>query len=529
MDRRNEAEFLEELLNNSDDNKNSREYVDQLATKHGVRAYHAENVWSFYAQKEGKVKLCTGLPCNLMKKSAGKDLLKKYPPEEIVEVSCLGYCDHAPVAWSDGKYYQIGNAGMRELDIHLKNPGFSQVESLQEFLDSSGFNALVMVLNRNDRDSILQLVDEFNLKGFGGSGFPAYVKWKAVSSSGEQEKYLLVNAHEGEPGTFKDRILMESKPFDLIEASLITAFTVGASNVIIALKHEYVEAEQVLKKALADSKEYLIEKFGITDLPGVRIIRVPGYYITGEESALMEAIEGRRSEPRLRPPYPAEAGLYGKPTLIDNVETLLYFLGRLREYNKNGSQDALEKAYCLTGDVKNPGSYLLKYGSPAVDLITQKGGTALSELKAVFPGGLSGGILPAEKGGINLDFDSVKSAGAGMGTGAMIAISKERCMVDVMESVEKFFEGESCGKCMPCRFGTQELSGLFGKLKHGTATNDDIQSALKTADVMLKGSICGLGQASARMYLDLIKYFKGEVEEHVSGNCPSNVCFQEAR
>ncbi len=526
---KHESEFLEELLNDPVNHRDSKEQVKRLGQKYGLRPYEAENVWSFYRQNQGSAKLCKGLPCTLKQNGSEKEVLRKLDDGNLEEISCLGHCDNGPVAWSNGKYYHIGDGSAEELDPHLAGHGFREVRDLKDFLSMRGFEALINVIKNDRKDEGLQFVKDFNLRGFGGSGFPAYVKWNAVSISREPEKYLLVNAHEGEPGTFKDRILIESNPYDLIEASLLAAAIVGASNVIIALKHEYLDAESILKSAFDSSMEYLIGVFGLLELPKLRIQRVPGYYITGEESALMEAIEGRRSEPRLRPPYPAEVGLYGKPTLIDNVETLLYFLGRLREFSETATKGPGEKVYCLSGDVKKPGAYSMPYGISSGILIAQKGGSKLSDLKAVFPGGLSGGILPADKGDLKLDFDSVKGQGAGMGTGALIAISKDRCMVNVMGTVESFFEMESCGKCLPCRYGTKELSKLFRDLSKGTATNDSIESAKKTADVMIKGSICGLGQASAKMILDSIKYFSGELEKHVSGDCPSNVCFQDGR
>lgn len=523
---RHEAEFLYELLNDPFNHQDSKEQVKRLAKKYGLRPYEAENVWSFYKQNQGSAKLCRGLPCTLKQNGSEKEVLRKLDDEGLEEIPCLGHCDNGPVAWSKGKYYHIGNGSAEELVPHIARPGIKEVHDLKDFLSMRGFEILINVIKKDRKDESLQLVKDFNLRGFGGSGFPAYVKWNAVFISRETEKYLLVNAHEGEPGTFKDRILIESNPYDLIEASLLAAVIVGASNVIIALKHEYLQAESILKGAFDSSVEYLSGALGLLEIPKMMIQRVPGYYITGEESALMEAIEGRRSEPRLRPPYPAEVGLYGKPTLIDNVETLLYFLGRLREFTETGTKGPGEKLYCLSGDVERPGAYSLPYGISSGILIAQKGGSKVSELKAVLPGGLSGGILPAGNGDLKLDFDSVKDAGAGMGTGALIAISKDRCMVDVMRTVESFFKMESCGKCMPCRYGTKELSKLFRDLSEGTATIGAIESAKKTADVMIRGSICGLGQASAKMFLDSIKYFSGEMEKHISGDCPSKVCFQ---
>lgn len=527
MKQQSEMEFLEELIGLSDKGEDTEELVLKLAEKHGLKPYQAENVWSFYRQDKNRMKVCNGLPCRLKSGKSNGEKLKGYLGEETELVSCLGYCEHAPVAMSNGKYYQINGSDTSELKLGPYDSGFKTIDSLQDYLDSGGFRSLLSILEKGSAEDIVEFVNKIGLKGFGGSGFPAYVKWKAVSTSEESEKYLLVNAHEGEPGTFKDRILMETNPFSLIEASLIAALSVGASQIVVALKHEYAKSESSLKEAWKSSQEYLHGNASGVNLPEIKILRVPGYYITGEESALMEAIEGRRSEPRLRPPYPAQVGLFGKPTLIDNVETLIYFLERLKDYEDTGNITAGRKAYCLTGDVENPGSFYLPYGSTSSTLLTDVGGTGLYELKAILPGGLSGGIIPSEKGNIKLDFDSVKEAGAGMGTGAMIAISKDRCMVDMLENIQAFFERESCGKCMPCRYGTAELKSLFTKLKHGTATQEELKEAELTADVMLKGSICGLGQASARMFMDSLKYFGKEVESHVDGTCPSNVCFKE--
>lgn len=529
MIQKSEMKFLEELIDISGRNEDSKENIQKLAEKHGLRPYEAESIWSFYRQDNSKMKICRGLPCRLKAGKAVTEKLRDYVDDETEIVSCLGYCEHAPVAWSNGKYYQIDGANTKELDVADYGPGFDRSDTLQDFLDKGGFQSLMTVLEENSGNNMVEFVNSLNLKGFGGSGFPAYVKWKAVYASEEKEKYLLVNAHEGEPGTFKDRVLMESSPYDLLEASLIAALSVGATDIVVALKHEYVEAEKGVKRAWENSREYLEGKAVGNKLPGLRILRIPGYYITGEESALMEAVEGRRSEPRLRPPYPAEVGLFGKPTLIDNVETLMYFLQGLREFEKTGHTTRGKKAYCLTGDVEHPGPYMLPYGTSSSTLLTEIGGTGLYELKAILPGGLSGGIIPSEKGDINLDFDSVKKAGAGLGTGSMIAISKDRCMVDMLENIESFFERESCGKCMPCRYGTADLKALFTNLKHGDATLDDLKEAEETADIMLKGSICGLGQASARMFIDSIKYFREEIEKHTDRTCPANLCFREAQ
>lgn len=522
MVEQNENNFLEEMLKESEHKTLTNKEISELAARHGLKDYEAENLRSFYASTEKVSKVCVGLPCKLARSKYGEAL-----PSEMsgpaIEVSCLGYCDSAPVVTNDGRYFHIDAGKAMEISGHPERT--EAITSITAYLENGGFNALNRVLEESSTDSIRKLAKEFSLEGFGGSGFPAWVKWDAVAGKRDDTKYLVVNAHEGEPGTFKDRVIMENRPFELIESALIAAKTVGAGKIVIALKHEYTDAEKILKRALGASISYFGDKLHDRNLPKITIKRIPGYYITGEESALLEAIEGKRSEPRLRPPYPAEVGLYGKPTLIDNVETLVYFLSLLREHFA-GKNDRQNKAYCLTGDVKNPGAYFLPYGTRSEVLVTDAGKTDFGNLKAILPGGLSGGILPAEKARIELDFKSVRNAGAGLGTGSLIAIGKERCMVDVMDNVQKFFERESCGKCMPCRLGTSELSELFTDLKAGKATAADLERAEETASVMIRGSICGLGQAAGKMFLDSMKNFSEEITEHTSGHCKSGVCFE---
>lgn len=523
-----EVEFLKDLMENSKNIEDSKERLTSLAEKHKVPLSRAESVWSFYRKDEAGLKVCTGLPCHLNSRLLNGDLMEKYPEGEREYVSCLGYCDQSPVVMENGKYYHVRNGEAEELREE-NNAGAHRQNSISDFISTGGFATLRKSLADLSDKRITELAREWDVHGLGGAGFPTYIKWKALSDSKSDERYLVVNAHEGEPGTFKDRVIMEARPFDLIEASLIVAEALGITRIIIALKNEYVNAEKMLKKALESSiSHFSKEPLGV-EIPKITISRIPGSYVTGEETALLEAMEGNRSEPRLRPPFPAEAGLYGKPTLIDNVETLVYFRELLKNHYSGESERTPEKAYCLTGDVESPGPYFLKYGSDVTTLLHDNGKTDFNSLKAILPGGLSGGILPASKANIALSFESVKGSGAGLGTGSMIALSNERCIVDVMENVENFFSTESCGKCFPCRLGTKEIRDLFSRLKDGDCTLDDIESAEKTASVMLAGSICGLGQAAARMFIDSAKYFRNEMEEHTKGVCPTNVCFAGGR
>ena len=359
MVEQSEEEFLEEIYRETRNGSLSKEQVSEMADKHGIRLYQAENIWSFYGKEEKNLKICNGLPCKLSSGSSMNEFIGKYPENDREVVSCLGYCEHAPVAMAEGKYFHLSSDGASEIAVSPEEE--RKVTSLAEYVDAGGFETLRRTVDEDTTQNIRALAREFSLKGFGGSGFPTWVKWDAVADSRNGDKYLVVNAHEGEPGTFKDRVILENRPFELIEASLIAAHAVGASKIIIALKFEYRNAEKALKKALGASISYFGEKLSGRMLPKIKISRIPGYYITGEESALLEAMEGKRSEPRLRPPFPAEVGLHGKPTLIDNVETLVYFLGLLKEHYGDGKNSKRDKAYCLTGDVPRPGAYFLPY------------------------------------------------------------------------------------------------------------------------------------------------------------------------
>lgn len=517
MVEQSEDDFLEELMKASAGETLTVKQVSEMASRHGTRDYEAQNLRSFYLSDRKGPKVCVGLPCKLAGKAGDHGVSKG-----AEEVSCLGYCDRGPVMYDGGKYFHIENGGKMEIS---EDSDRKTTRNLSEYLEKGGFLTLTWLIDHSTWDNVRKFAKDFSLEGFGGSGFPAWVKWNAVAESGSDTKYLVVNAHEGEPGTFKDRVIMETRPFELIEAAVVTAMAVGAQKIVIALKHEYTDAERILQKALESSISYFGEKLGGKSLPKVMIKRIPGYYITGEESALLEAIEGRRSEPRLRPPYPAEVGLLGKPTLIDNVETLVYFLSLLKAHyaGLDGKQD---KAYCVTGDVGRPGAYFMSYGTESGSLLKTSASTSINDLKAILPGGLSGGVLPAAEANVKLDFTSVRKAGAGMGTGSIIAVGKDRCMVDVIDSVEAFFARESCGKCIPCRLGTAAINKLFSDLKEGAATPRDLERAEETARVMIKGSICGLGQAAGKMFLDTMKNFSEEVRHHTEGKCDAGVCFE---
>ena len=518
--------FIEDLWTVSEKYHISDDIKTEFSREYGIPLSSVESVASFYAQPENvTVKVCNGLPCRL-KMSESTEELASEPGSDHGTVSCLGYCDHAPVLWKEGRFYQEKDGVPVEIDASTEVNARKASETIGQYISHGGYGALSKFVREENRGFLLNEVEKEFLRGMGGAGFPAHIKWKAIMGSKGNERYMLVNAHEGESGTFKDRVLIETSPHALIEGAVITALGVKASHVVIALKREYRNAGIILAEAIESFREYMRAQNNQDMLPPVSVVHVGGYYVTGEETALMEAIEGNRSEPRIRPPFPAESGLYGKPTLVHNVETLVHVLNILSNYYEKGNGNQTLKSYCLTGDVNNPGVYRLPIGTSASLLVEREGGTATGNLKAFFPGGLSGGIFPASYLDTPLDFDSVRKKGGGMGTGALIAVSNDRCMVDIVKTISDFFASESCGKCVPCRLGTVEMFNLLNSLSSGQATREDLKAGEETARLMQETSICALGQVAGKAFLDSMEHFSEEFIVHTEKKCPANVCFK---
>lgn len=470
-----------------------------------------ESVSSFYFRERGTGTICTGLPCYLRR--SGED-----GHGNLESSSCLGYCDHAPVLEKDGKYYNAGDAGLSEIDESKDSFVMDRRVGIEPYMMGGGYTALEELIGSDDDSYVLRRLEASGLKGMGGAGYPAHLKWKSFRESHSGSTYLLVNAHEGEPGTFKDRKILEQNPHAVVEGALITAFHNGAGKIFVALKWEYANAYRSLMKALDELQVKFGEGSVAGMLPEIDVVRIGGTYVTGEETALMEALEDRRSEPRLRPPFPTEKGLFGRPTLVHNVETLSLIPEILRNSN------ALKKTYCLTGDVNAPGAIVADLGISARELVEGHGKSDLHRIRAFMPGGLSGGYLPPSQIGVKLDSESVRKTGASMGTGAVIVLSGDRCMVNIALSVSRFFEAESCGKCAPCRLGTSEISELLSRVLEGDGSEEDLEDGKQIARSMIDGSICALGQAAGKMFLDSIRYFEQDYREHLAGGCPTGEC-----
>jgi len=478
----------------------------------GISIAKASSIASFYDIDTGEDKICVGPPCALKyRDNPGSAETKHFQKE-----SCLGYCDHAPVARIGGKYYTRNEKSLIDIEESTHEYVAGKRENYTDYSESGGYAALDSVLKASDYSIFLKRIQDSGLRGMGGAGFPAAAKWKTMPGHSRKEDYLLINGHEGEPGTFKDRVIMEIHPHRVIEGAVVVALLNDIGSVVIAIKSEYANAKMSMDLALSEFSEKYHEVFDRIDLS---IVKVHGSYVTGEETALMESIEGKRGEPRLRPPFPTQRGLFGKPTLVHNVETVSHVPEII---TSNGAD--ISKYYCLTGDVRTPGLYLERLGIEANMLVENHGSTSNKDVKAFLPGGLSGGILPGSQIGLRLDYDSVRKVGAGLGTGAFISLSSERCIVDVSARIEKFFEMESCGKCTPCRLGTKKLSDLLDSVSHGTASEVDLEDAVSYAGVMVDGSICALGQAAGKLFLDSLTRFREEFTDHLNGKCPAKVC-----
>lgn len=516
------ASLLHELEEAATSGTLTAESLTEFARVHNVPLSTLQGLRTFYFPEEPRprTEVCTGLPCALQRLGV--------PPRHASErdgavtaLSCLGYCAHAPVIRQGGRYFKETRGGVEEIEESTREFVVQHAERLSAYRGRGGYAALARFAADPDPGLLLHVLEGASLRGMGGAGFPVHLKWKAVLASKDPDRVIVVNAHEGEPGTFKDRLILEREPHRLLEGALLAGLALRASRIVIALKSEYANAQHVLTKSLEELARYVRDAGLDRSLPAVELRTLPGPYVTGEETALLEALEGRRSEPRLRPPFPAEAGLDGRPTLVQNVETLGALPRLFAGVEEGEAAGALKKDYCLTGDVERPGAYREPLGIEAASLVERDGGTAAGNLKAFLPGGPSGGILPASRLRVPLDFDGVKKEGSGLGTGAVVAIGRDRCIVDVLENITGFFAAESCGKCAPCRLGTAKLESLVAALQKGGVTEEDLQGGVALAGLLQETSICALGQVAGKAFLDGMMYFHEEIAAHAQGRCPA--------
>ncbi len=425
-----------------------------------------------------------------------------------------------------------------EQRIVLQRAGLIDPESLDDYLLHEGYEALGKVLSEMTPAQVIAELDKSGLQGRGGAGFPAARKMSFVANAPGQPKYVICNADESEPGTFKDRLILEGDPFSLVEAMTIAAYAVGASEGYVYIRGEYKLAYHRLEHAIQVAREYgLLGKniLGKDFNFDLHVHAGAGAYICGEETALIESIEGKRGEPRARPPYPPTHGLWGKPTLVNNVETLANVPPILRNgaawYRKFGTPKSPgTKVYTILGNVNVTGLIEVPMGITLREVISiyAKGMKDNASFKLVPTGGSSGSIVPASLQDVPMDFESYRRAGVSLGSGALLICDEHTCVVDLAKVLMQFFRFECCGKCTPCRVGTETSYQILERIMQGAANLSDLDELQRIGESMEMLSNCGLGQTASTALRDILKHFRAEVEAHIRlGVCPTGVCPME--
>lgn len=422
-----------------------------------------------------------------------------------------------------------------EQRIVLERVGVIDPTDIEDSILHEGYAALGKVLSEMTPAQVIEEISKSGLKGRGGAGFPTGTKWGFVAKTPPGQKYIVCNADESEPGTFKDRVILEGDPHSMIEAMAIAGYAVGANEGYIYVRGEYEMAQNRLSLAIDQARQFgfLGENiFGSGFSFNIHIHAGAGAYICGEETALIESIEGKRGEPRIRPPYPTTNGLWNKPTLVNNVETLANVPPILRNgaawYRKIGTPSSPgTKVYTILGNVNNTGLMEVPMGITLREVVAiyARGMKNGSTFKLAQTGGSSGSIIPASLQDTPMDFDSFTRAGVALGSGALLICDEDTCVVDLAKVLVNFFRRESCGKCTPCRIGTERIYGLLKKISEGRGELKDLDEMVAMGENMVEMSNCGLGQTAGTPIRDILKYFRAEVEAHIRLKvCPTGVC-----
>ncbi len=419
--------------------------------------------------------------------------------------------------------------------ILLKNSGIVDPESIDSYISVGGYEGFKKAITKMTPEEVIDELEKSGLRGRGGAGFPTYLKWKFTRQAESFPKYVVCNADEGDPGAFMDRSILESDPHSLIEGMAIAGYAIGASEGYIYIRAEYPLAIKRLQKAIeqAHEKGYLGENIQGTGFDFTLEIREgAGAFVCGEETALIASIEGQRGMPRFKPPFPAQKGLWAQPTAINNVETLAnvsrIFCEGAEAYSKFGTEKSKgTKVFALAGKIKRGGLIEVPMGVTIKDIVFDIGGGISSgkPFKAIQTGGPSGGCIPASMADTPIDYESLKEIGAIMGSGGLLVMDEDTCMVDVARFFLEFTTEESCGKCTFCRIGTKQMLDILDKITSGNGEIEDLDKLEKLGKNIIKGSLCGLGQTAPNPVLTTIKYFREEYEAHVlEKRCPAKVC-----
>ncbi len=495
----------------------------------------------------------------------------------IIETGCMGPCDYAPVmvVYPEGVFYlKVTLEDVEELiDEHfvkgrpvnrlmlqdeqrkvlptkeeipfyqkqekvtLANCGYIDPENIEEYIAQSGYEALGIILTDKTSQEIIDIIKLSGLRGRGGGGFPTYQKWQFVHDNPAKHKYIVCNGDEGDPGAFMDRSLLEGDPHRILEGMMIAAYAVGAAKGYFYIRAEYPLAIKRIKQAIAQARDVgLLGKriFGSRFSFDAEVRTGAGAFVCGEEMALINSIEGRRGHPTPKPPYPSTKGLWGQPTVVNNVETMAnlpsIILKGAEWFSAMGTKTSKgTKVFALTGDVKNTGLVEVPMGISLRELIYGVGGGIVGDqrFKAVQLGGPSGGCLPADHLDVPVDYESLKEKGAMMGSGGVIVMNDTNCMVNVAKFFLDFSVDESCGKCSPCRIGLKQMLDIMERITKGEGNAGDIDELIRLGDAVKQLSLCGLGQTAPNPVLSTIRYFRGEYEAHLSAkSCPAKVCLE---
>jgi NADH-quinone oxidoreductase subunit F len=421
-----------------------------------------------------------------------------------------------------------------QINMATEHRGVLKPTDLEENKRLGGFEALSQVLNHKNQNQIIDEIERSGLRGRGGAGFPTGKKWRLVQEADAKEKYIICNGDEGDPGAFMDRMLLESYPFRVIEGMLIAAYATGSSKGLLYIRAEYPLAVKRIKEALSICRQNNIVGQNILDCGfsfELEVFEGAGAFVCGEESALIASIEGNRGMPVLRPPYPSEKGLFDKPTLVNNTETFSLIPWIIKNgagaFEKIGNQNSKgTKVFALAGKVKRGGLIEVPMGITIRQIIEDIGGGIADdkEFKAVQIGGPSGGCIPQKLADTSIDFESLSEAGAMMGSGGMVVMDENDCMVDIARYFLKFSQDQSCGRCTFCRVGTKRMLEIMDNLCSGNGKEGDLELLEKLAEKTIKGSICGLGKNAPNPILTTLKYFREEYEAHIQGECPTGKC-----
>ncbi len=529
------------------------------------------------------VLVCGGTGCT---SSGSKQIIDEFETQlknfdidkevKVVQTGCFGFCAMGPIVivYPEGSFYSMVQKedvaeiveqhllkgkivtrllyketveednvkSLNEIDFYkkqhrvaLRNCGVIDPENIDEYIACDGYKALGKALTEMTPAEVIQEVKDSGLRGRGGGGFPTGVKWDFASKSVNEQKYVLCNADEGDPGAFMDRSVLEGDPHSVIEAMAIAGYAIGANQGYIYVRAEYPIAVHRLQVAIDQAREYGILGKNIFETGfdfDLEIRLGAGAFVCGEETALMTSIEGRRGEPRPRPPFPAVKGLWDKPTILNNVETYanipVILLNGAKEFAKLGTETSKgTKVFALGGKINNTGLVEVPMGTTLREVVYEIGGGIPNgkQFKAAQTGGPSGGCIPADLIDTPIDYDSLLKIGSMMGSGGLIVMDEDTCMVDIAKFFLEFTVDESCGKCVPCRIGTKRLLELLNKITDGTGTLEDIDEMEELCNTIKNSALCGLGQTAPNPVLSTLKFFRDEYVEHVvDKKCRAGVC-----